>query len=174
MKYQTLLSDWRFALYLHFPYLRFPVLAFSAPPLIASAGRPTPYRLVPAHFYPCSRPIPLSDHIVNQDSYQHPSLYTRTVQDVKCTGVLYFDEVYGGWSNVRLRPYAYISRRIYGGDKKSAKSDIRRRQLGRLGLCPMVVVTEEPCKYPHALSEWKARCYVNYYLAPSQTNEISK
>ena len=25
------LSDWRFALYLHFPYLRFPVLAFSAP-----------------------------------------------------------------------------------------------------------------------------------------------
>jgi len=29
-------------------------LALSAGTLMASAGRPTPYRLVPAHFYPCS------------------------------------------------------------------------------------------------------------------------
>ena len=28
-------------------------LALSAGTLMASAGRPTPYRLVPAHFYPC-------------------------------------------------------------------------------------------------------------------------
>jgi len=60
---------------------------------------------------------------------QHPSLIVH--KDCPGSNVLYFDEIYGDWSNVKVQLGPCISRRIYGGDKQSANPDIRRR-LGRL------------------------------------------
>ena len=59
--------------------------------------------------------LPLPDHILTQ-----AILSTSIIVRKDCPGlnVLYFDEIHGGWSNVKIRQRPYITRRNYGGEKK--------------------------------------------------------
>ena len=47
-------------------------------------------------------------------------------KDFPGSSILYFNEIHGGWSNVKIWLQPYISQQIYGGNKKSGYSAAAR------------------------------------------------